>query len=141
MNAERFERLLDAYGAEARRWPAAEREAAAAFAATAEGQAAMAEARELEMLLDAAPALQPSHDLRSRVLAAAPRERSGWAGGLRGRLGFWASGAGLAAAGLAGVLFGATLSRPEVGAESGAELLLAEAGAFDETILTLERAP
>ena len=32
MNAERFASLLDAYGAEPRRWPDAERDAAQAFA-------------------------------------------------------------------------------------------------------------
>lgn len=137
MNAERFGKLLDAYGSEPRRWPPNERSAAEAFSVTVEGARLLASERALEAWLDAASPPQPSLALRQRVLAAAPQPRRGLAGGW-GRLGLWAPGAGLAAAGLAGVLFGATLSGSGRDPEIGAELLLAEAGAFDEAVLPLE---
>ncbi|MGD9979845.1 MAG: hypothetical protein AB7H66_15515 [Hyphomonadaceae bacterium] len=75
MDRERFEHLLDAYGADFRRWPAETRAAAAAYAAqNADAAAPIAEARALDERLDAvraAPA--PSPALAARILAQAPR--------------------------------------------------------------------
>ncbi len=75
MDRERFETLLDAYGADFRRWPPETRADAAAYAAQhTEAAALIAEARTLDAVLGivgAAPA--PSADLTARILAQAPR--------------------------------------------------------------------
>lgn len=68
MTPERFSALLEAYGADPRRWPADERAAAGRFAT---GQKAeQAEAAALDRLLDAATVPAPAPGLRTRVLAA-----------------------------------------------------------------------
>lgn len=102
MNADRFQTLVDAYGADWRRWPEAEREAARAFSETAERQ--MFEARQVDAALDAFKAAPVSHDLRDRVIAMAtqlalkPRSIRPFFG--------WAPRLGLAAACAAGVVVG-----------------------------------
>ena len=75
MDRERFAELLDAYGADFRRWPAETRAAAAAFAAQSpEAAELIAEARKLDAVLDTARATAaPSPDLTDRILAFAPR--------------------------------------------------------------------
>lgn len=75
MDRERFAYLLDAYGADFRRWPAEARAQAAAFAAQdAETAALIGEARKLDAVLDGArDEAGPSADLAARILAAAPR--------------------------------------------------------------------
>jgi hypothetical protein len=75
MDRERFAYLLDAYGADFRRWPAEARAQAAAFAAQdAEAAALIGEARKLDAVLDGArDEAGPSADLAARILAAAPR--------------------------------------------------------------------
>ena len=76
MNLERFTILIDAYGSDPRRWPAAERQAAQALlAASAEAQQLMREAASFDALLSAPPpAIEPSAALKARVLAqVAPR--------------------------------------------------------------------
>lgn len=74
MDRERFTELLDAYGADFRRWPAELRADAAAFAAQdAEAAALMADARKLDAMLDAREDAVPSPDLADRILAFAPR--------------------------------------------------------------------
>lgn len=75
MDRERFVRLLDAYGADFRRWPAETRAAAATFAAQdADAAALLAEARKLDAVLDTGrDNTQPSADLAARILAQAPR--------------------------------------------------------------------
>lgn len=75
MDRERFVQLLDAYGADFRRWPSETRAPAAAYAAqTAEATALIAEARQLDAILDTArTSAAPSADLTARVLAQAPR--------------------------------------------------------------------
>jgi hypothetical protein len=105
MDAARFEVLASAYGADFRRWPAAERDGARAFAEAnrAESERLLFEARQIDAALDAAPAPAPTMALRDRVVETAPRpkarrEREGWWA--------WAPGAGLAAACAAGVLVG-----------------------------------
>lgn len=75
MDRERFVELLDAYGADFRRWPADTRAAGAVYAAQEpEAAALMAEARALDLVLDAARGNDElSPDLAARVLASAPR--------------------------------------------------------------------
>jgi hypothetical protein len=73
MTSERFLALIAAYGADARRWPEGEREAAKAFVAAnpAAVHAALAEADEVDALLFLSRAVQPSMALRDRVIASA----------------------------------------------------------------------
>lgn len=74
MDEARFRALLNAYGADQKRWPEAERAAAAAFAAEQPDVAehALNEAAALDRQLDAAPTQEPSAALMGRVLASAP---------------------------------------------------------------------
>jgi hypothetical protein len=73
---ERLRQLLEAYGADAERWPAGERDAAlASLARSPEMRAEHAAAARLDRVLDLAPAAQPSPALVAAVLAAAPRGR------------------------------------------------------------------
>ena len=113
MNAERFSQLAEAYGADARRWPQAEREAAEAFRRDRPDEAArlLAEADAVDALLDAAPRPAVSHALRERVLADAVRLKAGRPlfGFRPGRL-VWLSGGAFAAAACAGVIAGQTLT-------------------------------
>lgn len=133
MTIERFAALLDAYGADARRWPPAERAQAQAFAAThPRAGALLAEAGRLDdALVDPAP--QVPHELRARILAAAPtpRQAARWALAAWARM--FAPGAALVAAGVAGVMFGAVLGAGS--ADTSAQVLLAEAEPYDELVL------
>ncbi|WP_292114281.1 hypothetical protein [Brevundimonas sp.] len=113
MTAERFLALVEAWGADPRRWPTDERSAAEAFAAAHPGQAraALAEAESIDALLQASGSPAPSLALRDRVLASAASaglqaRRAGrrW----MDRLGL-ALGAGWAAAACAGVAAGVML--------------------------------
>jgi hypothetical protein len=107
MSRERFEALADAYGGDVARWPATEREAAAALmvedAAFARG--VLAEASRLDAALDEWRPLAVTPALRQAALAATPKARR------RGVLATWGVrvglGAGLAAACAMGVLVGA----------------------------------
>ena len=78
MDRERFADLLDAYGADFRRWPADARAAATAFAAqNSDAAGLIAEARAVDAVLDSArDSAAPSADLAARILASAPRARS-----------------------------------------------------------------
>jgi hypothetical protein len=68
MTRERLGELLDAYGADAARFPEAERAAALALLATdAEAMQLRAAALSLDELLDHAPSHEPSAALRARV--------------------------------------------------------------------------
>lgn len=70
MQLDRFRDLLDARGADPRRWPPADAAAAVdLLARSAEARAALTEAQGLEALLDALPAVEPSSSLRAAVLA------------------------------------------------------------------------
>ncbi|MGQ0532533.1 MAG: hypothetical protein ACT4OF_07560 [Caulobacteraceae bacterium] len=74
MNRERFDHLLEAYGADFRRWPADERGSAAIYAAqNPDAAAAIAQARTLDETLDLAREAALSADLAARILAKAPR--------------------------------------------------------------------
>jgi hypothetical protein len=73
---ERFEELLDAYGAAPERWPDAEREPAERLLEqSAAARALWHQSADLDRLLDTEPAASPSPGLAARVLAAAPPRR------------------------------------------------------------------
>ena len=137
MNAQRFQNLAEAYGADLRHWPEAERGAARAFmdADPHGAERLLFNARQMDLALDASPRPVLSHDLRERVIALAataglkPRERRFAFGRLA-----WASGAGWAAACAAGVLVGLNLSQPAVSrAEADAVLYQSQLLALDDT--------
>lgn len=102
MDRQRFHHLLEAYGANLDRWPAGEREAAAAFAAAHAGEyeCAMADARELDMALNSRRgADEPASDLLSaRILSAYKRQRGAGAP--------WRAAIALAACAVFGVVLG-----------------------------------
>ncbi len=101
MDRARFEHLLEAFGADFRRWPAQERAAAAAFKLQygRDYSAAIEQARALDALLDAGGGVDlPSEALAARILAGALRPREIGAD----RRALWA----LAACAVFGVLLG-----------------------------------
>jgi ferric-dicitrate binding protein FerR (iron transport regulator) len=76
MDRERFEHLLDAYGADFQRWPADERAAGEAFAAqSAEAAAVLRDAQTLDSALRLAAEAPDTSALAARILATAPRRR------------------------------------------------------------------
>lgn len=110
MKAERFGYLLDAYGAEPRRWPDEERDAALAFVRSDARAAAMMEAAGgIDDLLAAHRVPAPSKALAAVIVARAPRRV--WS---RARLWWAALGLGLAGAGgvFAGSAATAALTQP-----------------------------
>lgn len=114
MTAERFFALVAAYGADARRWPEAERAAAQAFAVAepALARSALAEADATDALMFVSKAPAPSMALRDRVIAGAAD--AGLKARRTGRLWLdrltWAFGAGWVAAACAGVAAGFMLT-------------------------------
>ncbi|WP_186069705.1 hypothetical protein [Burkholderia gladioli] len=104
MTPERFRNIVEAYGADPRRWPDAERDAARDWAGAHREQAGalLAEAAELDGWLGAHSVAPASHALVERILATAPAARRPWT---RGRL--WWSGAAVLGIGAAGALAGA----------------------------------
>ena len=114
MNRDRFAGLADAFGADLRRWPEAERDAARAFRAAQPAicESLLAEAGRLDAALDEIAAFQPSAALRERILAAAPEARRPWfsLGRFRRAAPWLAPGAGLAAACAAGAWLGMAAS-------------------------------
>jgi hypothetical protein len=103
MTPERFRELTQAYGADPRRWPEAERAGAAAFLEThgAEAREAYDEAGALDQLLGRHRVAAATPGLAEQIIGTAPRGRV-WR---KARL-LW-QGAGLAGIGLAGALAGA----------------------------------
>jgi hypothetical protein len=130
MTSERFLALVDAWGADARRWPEAERAAARAFAAANPGIAlpALAEADAADALLHASRVASPSMMLRDRVIASAAgaglkarREGRRWLDRLS-----IAFGAGWAAAACAGVAAGIMMTT-QLTADAQADAILYQA--------------
>lgn len=114
MTSERFLALVAAYGADARRWPEAERAAARAFAAAEADTVgpALTEADAADALLHASRVSHPSIALRARVIASAAgvglkagREGRRWLDRLALTMG-----AGWAAAACAGVVAGVMMT-------------------------------
>jgi hypothetical protein len=128
MDATRFEALAAAYGADLRRWPETERDAARAFADTRADNASrlLDEARALDVLLDEVPAAIPSARLREAVIATAPRERRA-----RARRWFLAPGAGLAAACAIGIVAGAMAAQYAATSVRADDVLVAAADQGD----------
>jgi hypothetical protein len=113
MTRERFRAIVDAYGADPRRWPVTEREAASTWADAhrSEADALLAQAAQLDTWLAADAVEAPDPALVERVIDSAPVRQPrrwlllpGW--GSR-RAGFWWSGAAFAGVGLIGGLAGA----------------------------------
>jgi hypothetical protein len=116
MDEERFEAMLAAYGADAARWPGAERALALRhLAATPSAHGLRAEAKRLDVLLDRWALAAPAADLERRVVASAPLARI-----FRPRT-LWLSAAGLAAACVVGVLVGADVGRTSLHAQPTSE--------------------
>jgi len=143
MDRTRLGELAETYGADWRRWPEAERDAARALLATdPAAERLLFEARQLDAALDLAPRLEVSAALRARVIAAAPRPVTGRFAGLRagwrrsgapGRS-VWLSGMGVAAAVCAGLLVGeAMVDRVTAGLQADSVLYLASLDAVDDT--------
>ncbi len=79
MQPARFAEVLDAYGADPRRWPASERDAALALLASSPAARAQLQvAASLDAALDAHAVSPPSSALRAALIAAAPQPRRGW---------------------------------------------------------------
>jgi hypothetical protein len=122
MTLKRFEQIVEAYGADPRRWPDDERDAACAFAQThpADARPRLAAAAALDAALDADVPLPVSRSLRRRIVASANR-RDPWPFGWRFEsrpARRWLPGAALAGAGVAGLVAGAVaMSLLMVGAE------------------------
>ena len=114
MSEERFLTLAAAYGADMTRWPVGERAAAGAFVAANPQivEACLAAERLLDAALGRYGARDAAASLRTRIIAAAPRERTA------GAIWRWLTGAGLglglAASCAAGVAAGYTLGHPAV---------------------------
>ncbi len=100
----RIATLAEAYGADLRRWPAAEREAAQALLARGDPELRNSLARQarLDAWLDRYEVRAPSSALIGCILACAPQPALLWS---RARL--WWSSLGLAGVGLAGAVTGA----------------------------------
>jgi hypothetical protein len=130
MDKARFQALADAYGGDVTRWPEAEREAALALLADqpAMARTVLAAALSLDTVLDALPTPAVRADLRARLLAAAPKARSGPGPWRR-----WLAGAGvgltLATACAAGVAVGVAAAQPSAD-DRRADAALSETG-FD----------
>ena len=105
MDEARFAELVEAYGAEARRWPDAERARALRYlVANPAARARRLDEGDLDALLDAWLIDEPSAALGARAMAARPRPR------LRPGA-VWLSGVGLAAACVLGLLVGANVGQ------------------------------
>ena len=128
MSIDRLTALTEAYGADRRRWPEAERAAAEAALAqeTAAADRLLRDADAVDALLDASPRPTVSAALRDRVLASAlsagltPKQaRRVW-----DRLVIWFA-AGWAAAACAGVVAGVNLTG-HLTADAKAEAVLTQ---------------
>ncbi|NVH75630.1 hypothetical protein FSB08_24585 [Paraburkholderia sp. JPY432] len=103
MTPERFHQIVAAYGADARRWPEREREAAQEWARAHrdEADAVLSDSAGLDAWLDADRIEPPSLELQRRIIDGAPSRRPA----ARWRL--WWSGAAVAGVGLLGGVAGA----------------------------------
>jgi anti-sigma-K factor RskA len=128
MTLERLRAVIESYGTSTARWPAEERETAAALLAeSAAARALVTAAAPLDALLDAVPAVTPTTAMRAAILAmapraAAPRTGEGWRGLIEALGGWRLAGAVLAASLVLGIMSGGWLSTGFT-AESSPDLL------------------
>ncbi|QBQ98905.1 hypothetical protein [Paraburkholderia pallida] len=108
MTSERFHTLVEAYGADPRRWPEHERADALAWARAhrSEADAVLEEALALDAWLARDMIAPPSRALVEQIVALAPTPVPVHKAPSKQRM-FWWSGAAFAGAGLAGALAGA----------------------------------
>ena len=136
----RFDALLDAYGAEPRRWPAERRAwAEALFARSPEARARCAMAARLDGLIDAAGVNPAPAHLIGRVLAAAPKSQLA-AEARPGRMRGWLAGLmqpvlGLAFAAVLGLALGGIVSPFAPGDMADADAVSLDVGDIAETEL------
>ncbi len=136
MDLNRFADLALAYGGDVSRWPATEREAATLLmAASPEATSPLlASQSDLDWALESWRTPRPREALEAAILASAPVQRPArlWRGWL------WRTGlgAGLAAAGLAGVVAGVVLSGA-VATMGELEVITAAVSAYDTLDLDL----
>ena len=117
MDRPRFEALAQAYEGDLGRWPVETRVGALSLVnEQPELASLLAEAAALDAMLGASPEAALTGVLREKLIASAPRARV-WSPPQK-----WLSGAGLAAACVAGVLMGVSLS-DQVFTDPGAEAL------------------
>lgn len=104
MTPERFRTIVDAYGADPRRWPHEERAAAEDWADLhrIEAAAVLAESASLDAWLTSHTIAPPARSLIDRIVATAPVRRPP-----KPRTRLWWQGAAFAGIGLAGGLAGA----------------------------------
>uniref|UniRef100_E1TDB1 Uncharacterized protein n=1 Tax=Burkholderia sp. (strain CCGE1003) TaxID=640512 RepID=E1TDB1_BURSG len=104
MTPERFHQIVEAYGADPRRWPEEERAAAQAWTQTHRQQADawLAQAAGLDAWLAADRLAPPDAALQRRIVASAPVRRPH-----AQRRAWWWSGAAVAGVGLLGGVAGA----------------------------------
>lgn len=86
MDHDRFAALAEAYGADIRAWPEAERDAARAYAAAApeRAEAVLGDAAVLDQALAHAAPIEPPPGLEAAILAGAPSNPAAPAPGLAG---------------------------------------------------------
>ncbi|REG49702.1 hypothetical protein B0G80_6101 [Paraburkholderia sp. BL6669N2] len=127
MTPERFQQIVEAYGAEPRRWPQQERAAAQAWAQShrAEAEALLAQAAGVDAWLSADKVEPPGAALLERVLGSAPVRQPG---APRRRL--WWSGAAVAGVGLLGGVAGALAVSFFVLTETGVQAPLAHESSY-----------
>lgn len=104
MSPERFAELIETYGAEPRRWPEAQRNAATTWMEAHPEEAAntLRAARRLDEIMDRYVVPGPGAKLTAAIIEAAPPLRAA-----AHRMRLWRQGAGLAVLGFAGALAGA----------------------------------
>ena len=134
MTKDRVLALVDAYGGDPARWPAAEREAAVALLSGDRDLARAAdEARRLDVTLDTLPMPRPNPSLRV-ALKEIPERRGSLFELIAGWFGVWQPAAGLAAAAVLGIAIGAfNPELPLPGLETAASPVVAEASADTDT--------
>ena len=114
MTLERLRAVIESYGTSTARWPAEERETAAALLAeSAAARALMTAAAPLDALLDVVPAVTPTAAMRAAILVLAPRAAQrpgdGWRGLIEALGGWRLAGAVLAASLVLGIVSGGWL--------------------------------
>lgn len=127
MTPERFQQIVEAYGAEPRRWPQPERAAAQAWAQShrAEADALLAQAASVDAWLAADKVEPPGAALLERVLDSAPVRQP-----VAPRRRLWWSGAAVAGVGLLGGVAGALAVSFFVLTETGVQAPLAHESSY-----------